>query len=100
MQDNIKREIRKFIESNYLFDEESTSLKDDSSLRDAGLIDSTGILELVGFLESKFDIHVHDEEIVPENLDSIDGIVSYVSAKQAKASVNSPQTVKPSPIAE
>jgi acyl carrier protein len=100
MQDDIKLKIREFIENNYLFVEESTSLKDDESLREAGLIDSTGILELVGFLESKFDIQILDAEIVPENLDSVVAITSYVTAKRAKANEKSPQTVTPSSIAD
>jgi acyl carrier protein len=100
MQDNINPQVRKFIENNYLFGEESTSLKDNDSLRDAGLIDSTGILELVGFLESKFDIQIQDAEIVPDNLDSIAAISSYVSAKQAKGITTASQTVKESLTAD
>ena len=47
------------------------------------LIDSTGILELVSYLESEFGIVVQDEEIVPENLDSVGQIAAYVDMKQA-----------------
>jgi acyl carrier protein len=92
MQDSIERKVREFIENNYLFGDNSGTLKDNDSLREAGLIDSTGILELVAFLESSFDIQIQDAEIVPENLDSIAAIVTYVGAKGAGAK----ETLSPS----
>jgi acyl carrier protein len=81
MQADIERKVRQFIDDNFLFRDEHAALADGESLIDAGLIDSTGILELVGFLENDFHIRVADAEIVPENLDSIRSIVTYVAAK-------------------
>ncbi len=83
MQESIKLRVRQFIEDNYLFGEDSTSLKDADSLLEAGLIDSTGILELLAFLESEFGVKILDEEVVPDNFDSIVTITSYISGKQA-----------------
>lgn len=83
MQDNIKLRVRKFIEENYLFGEHSTSLEDADLLLEAGLIDSTGILELLAFLELEFGVQILDEEVVPDNFDSIVMITSYISAKRA-----------------
>jgi len=51
------------------------------------VIDSTGVLELVGFLEENFGIRIQDEELVPENLDTIDNIVQFVTRKRAAESV-------------
>ena len=48
-----------------------------------GIIDSTGIMEVVFFLEEEFDIQVQDEEMIPENLDSIDNLVAFVEKRQA-----------------
>ena len=48
-----------------------------------GIIDSTGILEVIFFLEENFGIKVEDEEMVPENLDSIDNLVAFVARKAA-----------------
>ncbi len=45
------------------------------------MIDSTGVLELVGHLEDSYGIEVADEELVPENLDSIEHVVRYVKTK-------------------
>ena len=72
--------IREFIIENFLFGNDQ-SLNDDISFLDEGIIDSTGILELVSFLEEAFDISVEDEEIVPENLDSIKNVVAYLERK-------------------
>jgi len=74
--------IRQFIIENFLF-EEDENLKEDTSFLEGGIIDSTGILELVTFLEETFDITVEDEELIPENLDSIGNVVNYLQKKQA-----------------
>ena len=50
---------------------------------EAGIIDSTGVLELVAFLEESYGIEVSDDEMVPDNLDSLDNLVRYVSKKRA-----------------
>ncbi len=50
---------------------------------ESGLIDSLGILDLVHFLEAEFSIHVSDEELSPENFQSLAAVVSFVEAKQA-----------------
>ena len=46
------------------------------------MIDSTGVLELVGFLEETYEIRIDDDELVPENLDTIDNIVRFVEQKR------------------
>ncbi len=88
----IAHQVREFIDENFLFREEA-DLADDELLLDAGLVDSTGILELVAFLEGTFDIEMADAEIVPENLDSINAIVAYVTGKLAAAQAQAPASV-------
>lgn len=83
MISSLKQSIREFVETSFLFREGRNGLADDESLLGAGLIDSTGILELVSYLESQFGIVVADEEIVPENLDSVSQITAYVESKLA-----------------
>jgi len=73
--------IRQFIVENFLFGEDG-NLKQETSFLESGIIDSTGILELVSFLEEKFEISVADEELVPENLDSIANVVAYLAKKK------------------
>jgi acyl carrier protein len=75
-----KSKIREFIIENFLFGN-ANGLKDDTSFLEEGIIDSTGVLELVTFLEENFSIQVDDEELIPENLDSIDNVSAYLERK-------------------
>ena len=74
--------VRKFITENFYIADKS-SLSDEASLLDKGIVDSTGVLEVVAFLESEFGIQVDDAEILPENLDTIARISTYVDKKKA-----------------
>jgi acyl carrier protein len=62
---------------------EQGELGDRDSLLDKGIVDSTGVLELVGFLEETFEIQIEDEELIPENLDSVEKIIGYIGRKQS-----------------
>ena len=81
MSNELNSIVRKFITDNFLFREDLESFPDDASFLEAGIIDSTGVLELITFLEGSFDIEVLDEEMVPENFDSVSRIVGYVKQK-------------------
>jgi len=74
------QKIRTFVIENYLFGEEG-KLENDDSFLETGIIDSTGVLELVRFLEATFGIKVADEELIPDNLDSINKIVVFLQTK-------------------
>ena len=83
---NYNQEIRDFVVTNFLYGE-AGSLQDDTSFLDSGTIDSTGVLELVAFLEQRFQIKVLDEEMIPENLDSIDRLSRFIAAKVPEANI-------------
>ncbi|MDI3308940.1 MAG: acyl carrier protein [Acetobacteraceae bacterium] len=85
MPKQTEAEIRSFIAENFLFREGRASLGEDESLLEAGLIDSTGVLELVAFLEQHFGLRIPDADMVPENLDSVRGLVTYVEARLSAA---------------
>jgi acyl carrier protein len=72
--------LRRFVEENFLFGQ-SANFADDASFLELGIIDSTGVLELVAFLEKTYGFRLEDEELVPENLDSIVNLVRFVEAK-------------------
>lgn len=76
----IRKKIREFVVENFLLDEEM-ELADSESFLDAGVIDSTGILEVVYFLEEEYGISVSEEEMLPENLDSIERMGRFVALK-------------------
>jgi len=72
--------IRAFVITNFLFGE-SGSLQDDTSFMGGGIIDSTGILELVMFIEETYQLKVEPEEMLPENLDSVNRVAAFVTRK-------------------
>lgn len=80
-----KDQIRAFIVESFLFGDDAAMPANDASLIEHEVIDSTAVLELVAFLEENFSIAVADEEIVPANLDSVDAIARFVSAKTDSA---------------
>ncbi len=77
-----EEKIRYFICENFLYDETSNFLKNEDSFLDNGILDSTGVIELVSFIEDNFGFHVEDNELVPENLDSIYAVMKYIERKQ------------------
>jgi acyl carrier protein len=80
-----KERIRNFLAENFVLNASQFTLDDDASLLEAGIVDSTGILELTLFVEETFEIEVADDEIVPENFDTVSRIVAYVEGKTASA---------------
>ena len=81
----MRNEVRDFIFKNFLFDDSADSLNDNDSFLEKGIIDSTGMLELVAFLEEKYGFRIEDEELVPENLDSVEKLVQFISRKKVQA---------------
>ena len=77
-----EEKIRGFILENYLFTDDQSELNNDDSFLDQGILDSTGILEIIFFIEDEFGIKIRDDEMVPENLDSVNRIVAFIERKQ------------------
>ncbi len=77
----IPEELRQFVIDNFLLGQDGDGLTDDASFLEQGIIDSTGVLELVSFLERRFAIRVDDEELIPENLDSINNLQAFLARK-------------------
>lgn len=81
----IKAEVRRYIEENLLLGAGAISPGDDESFLEHQVLDSTGFLELVAHLEETYGIQIGDEEMVPENLDSLNAIEAFVLGKKAAA---------------
>jgi len=77
----IKEKIYTFLEDNVLIDSEEEKISDDDSFMENGIIDSTGILELVSYIEEEFGFEVDDEELVPDNFDSVNKLTEYINRK-------------------
>lgn len=78
---DIKQTVKNYIDENLLMGGRGEEIRDDSSFLDIGVLDSTGVIELVSFIEKTFTIKVLDEEMVPENLDTLTNIERYVNSK-------------------
>ena len=77
---SIKGKLKNFIIENFLFGN-ADGLTDDTSFLEEGIIDSTGVLELVTYLEEEFNIKIEDDELIPENLDSINNVTAFLQRK-------------------
>ncbi|HOX72147.1 MAG: acyl carrier protein [Dokdonella sp.] len=80
----IEQRIRDYLNENLPF-APSEALDPDESLFDAGVLDSIGVMGLVSWLEREFDIIVDDNDVVPENIDGIRVLVSFVEGKLSEA---------------
>jgi acyl carrier protein len=77
---DIRTEIRHFLSRD--LGRDMTGVDDRESLLERGVIDSLAVLQLVTFLQERYDIQVSDDEMMPDNFDSIDAMADFVSAKQ------------------
>ncbi|HQW10447.1 MAG TPA: acyl carrier protein [Steroidobacteraceae bacterium] len=75
-------QVRQYILENFLFSTDTSLLGLDESFLERGLIDSTGMLEVILFLEESFGVKVGDNEMVPENLDSVNRIAAFLERKK------------------
>ena len=79
---SVEEKIREYVLENYLFTDDQSELANDDSFLEKGILDSTGILEIINLIEEEYKIEVEDDEMIPENLDSVNNIVAFVSKKQ------------------
>jgi acyl carrier protein len=79
--DAIEQEVRQFLKDNFPLSADGVTLDAEDSLIEVGVIDSTGVLELIGFIEERYEVEIADEEVLPENLDSIANITRFVGTK-------------------
>jgi len=74
--------IRLYVLENYMFTNDQSELSNDDSFLEKGILDSTGILEIINLLEDSFGITVEDDEMIPENLDSVSNILRFIERKK------------------
>lgn len=80
---SVETQIKNYILENFLFTDDGAALDVHDSFMAQGLIDSTGILEVIVYLEEQYGIKVEDEEMIPENLDSVANLAEFVAKKQS-----------------
>lgn len=81
----LETQIRSYILENFLYTSDVSKLRNDDSFLEEGILDSTGILELLMFVEETFGVQVDDEEVIPENFDSVDRLMRYILLKTGEA---------------
>jgi acyl carrier protein len=77
----IEVQIRRYVLENFLFSDDESQLHNEASFLEEGIVNSTGVLELVLFVEETFGVMVEDDELLPENFDSVNQLAIYVRAK-------------------
>ena len=85
MADALQDQIQNFILENYLFTNDASALGVDDSLLGRGIVDSTGMLEIIFFIEEQLGVKVKDEEMIPDNLDSVNRIAAFVESRRKAA---------------
>jgi len=83
-------ELRKFVIDNFLFGKPYEGFADDDSFIEHGIIDSTAVMELIAFLEERYRIKLQDQDLIPENLDSIKGLARFVESRVQPNFVGAP----------
>lgn len=79
---DVKGKVKDFVVNNFLMGADSQKIQDDTSFLEEGVIDSTGILELVEFIQDTFSFRIEDEELMPDNLDSLNNIEKFINSKK------------------
>ncbi len=83
---DLQLSIIDFVNRNFLMNSDAVKYSNADSFMERGIIDSTGVLELVNFIQQTFMITVNDEDLTPENLDSVNNLVSYIKRKKTTGS--------------
>ena len=72
--------VREFIVENFLFGDEE-GLNPNTSFIQESIIDSIGMIELTDFIESHYQINIKDHELIPQNLDSLENLETFITQK-------------------
>ena len=77
----IETQIKSYIAKNLVFSGDEFKYSDDASFLEEGIVDSLGVMELVSFVEDRFGVAVDDQEITPDNFDSVGKLAAYIRRK-------------------
>lgn len=80
MNTNLNTDIRQFIIKRFPL-ARKRQIRDSDALLESGMLDSQGVLEVVGFIEQEYSVSIADDDLVAENFQSIDRIVTFVQSK-------------------
>lgn len=78
---SIEQSIREFIAGNLLYSTEGYTYANDVSFLQEGIVDSLGVVELVAFVQKQFGVTVTQQEVTPDNFDSVAKLAAFVRRK-------------------
>jgi len=78
----VEQRIRDFVGQNLIFSADGFAYPDDASFLQEGIIDSLGVMQLVEFVQKDFQIPVDQQEVTPENFDSVARLAAYIRRRQ------------------
>jgi acyl carrier protein len=81
----LERRIRDYVTSELLYDRDVPNLGDDDSLLGPGLLDSVAVLRLVAWIEEEFGVPVPDEDVVPDNVETVKRLAALIRRRQGAA---------------
>ena len=81
---DVQERVRLYLIENFLMGDSELAIQADTSFIDTGIVDSVGFIEIIAFLEESYGIVIEDEEMVPENLDSLRSIDAFVTRKRGR----------------
>ena len=87
--DAVATKIRDYLSQNFLFSDQGFEYEDDASFLELGIIDSFGFMELLHWVEEEFSISVADDELVPDNFDSVRKLSSFILAQEERRHLRS-----------
>ena len=79
---SIEADIAGYIAENILFSRTGYPYPLGASFLENGIIDSMNVLELVMFVEEKYNIKVSDNDIIPDNFDSVERLANFVRSRR------------------
>lgn len=94
---HIQQEVRQFVIDNFIFEGDGRDFSGDDSFFDTGLLDSVGVLTLVEFVREKYSISIEDDELLPENWDSVNRIAAFVQARLTPAATSHDNAIEVAP---
>jgi acyl carrier protein len=77
---DLNAQIRKFILEKFPLARKQ-QIRDSDPLLESGVLDSLGVLDLVSFVEQEYSVHVADDELTPENFQTIERIAGFIESK-------------------
>ncbi len=75
---NVVETVTKFIVTEIVHGNEGDTLDPNLGLLEEGIIDSLGLQQLITFMEQQFKISIDDEDLMPENFESVNAIVQLI----------------------